>query len=154
MSAAMAAATASGVSPASTRFAASTRTSPQSWAVPRIDGAAAEDAGGERALERLRVGVVGHARGDRGGREAMLGDGDEEQVEKEALLVGRLLAGHQEEEELGEGHPPHQVARQVAAADQDAVRIRGAERRFRLSRLADQHEDSSIAASIMSAAPL
>ena len=73
--------------------------------------AAAEDAGGERALERLRVGVVGHARGDRGRRQPVLGDGDEEQVEEEALLVARLFAGHQEEEELGEGLPPHQVAR-------------------------------------------
>ena len=64
---------------------ASTSTAPQSSGRAEDDRAAAEDAGGDRALQRVRRRVVGHARGDRGRRQAVLGDGDKEKVEEEAL---------------------------------------------------------------------
>ena len=74
-----------GRAPASTRFAASTRTSPQSSAVPRTTVPQPRMPAATRALERIGRGVVGHARGDRGRRQSVLGDGDEQEVEEEAL---------------------------------------------------------------------
>ena len=51
----------------------------------------------------------------------MLGDGDEQQVEEEALLLGRLLTGQQQVEVLGEAQPAHEVAGEVAPAHLDPV---------------------------------
>jgi len=53
----------------------------------------------------------------------VLGDRDEQEVEEEALVLGRLVAGKQQVEVLGEAHAAHEVAREVAAAHLDPVRI-------------------------------
>ena len=66
------------------------------------DRPAAEDPGGDRALERSGIGREGHPGRDVRGHHPVLGDGDQEQVEEVALLVGRLLAREQEVEVLGE----------------------------------------------------
>ena len=86
------------------------------------DRTAAEDAGRNRALERARVGGERHPRRDVGGHHPVLGDGHEQEVEEEALVLGRLAAGQQQVEVLGEAEPAHQVAGEIAAAHLDAVR--------------------------------
>jgi hypothetical protein len=40
----------------------------------------------------------------------MLGDRDQQEIEEEALLLGRLAAGHQKKEEFREGRAAHEVA--------------------------------------------
>jgi hypothetical protein len=87
------------------------------------DRAAAEDPSGDRALERLRGGRQRHPSGHVGGHHPVLGDRDQQQVEEEALVLGRLVAGEQQVEVLGEAEPAHQVAGEVAATHLDAVRI-------------------------------
>ena len=69
----------------------------------------------------------------------VLGDRDEQQVEEEALVVGRLAAGEQQVEVLGEAQPPHQIAGEVAAAHLDAVGLGTADSRDGFARLADLH---------------
>ena len=59
--------------------------------------AAAEHAGRDRALKRGGIGVVGHPRRLDGRREPMLGERDQAQIEKEALIVGRRPAGREQE---------------------------------------------------------
>ena len=66
------------------------------------DRAGAEDPGRDRALERVRVGRERHPRGDVRRHQPVLGDRDEQQVEEEALVLGRLVAGEQQVEVLGE----------------------------------------------------
>ena len=66
------------------------------------DRPAAEDPGGDGALKRPGIGGERHPGRDVRGHHPVLGDGDQEQVEEVALLVGRLLAGQQEMEVLGE----------------------------------------------------
>ena len=74
------------------------------------DRAAAEDPRRDGALQRSGVGRERHARGDVGGHHPVLGDRDEQQVEEEALVLGRLAPGEQQVEVLGEAQPAHQVA--------------------------------------------
>ena len=69
----------------------------------------------------------------------MLGDGNQQKVEEEALVFGRLAAGKQKVEVVGEADPAHQIARQVAAAHLDAVRMRLANGRYGRPRFADLH---------------
>ena len=52
--------------------------------------AAAEDPRRDGALQRARVGGERHPRGDVGGHHPVLGDRDQQQVEEEALVLGRL----------------------------------------------------------------
>jgi hypothetical protein len=85
------------------------------------DRARAEDPGRDGALQRPGVGGQRHPGRDVGGHQPVLGDRHQQQVEEEALVVRRLLAGQEEVEILGEAQPPHQVAGEVAAADLDAV---------------------------------
>ena len=59
--------------------------------------AAAEHAGRDRALKRGGIGVIGHARRLHRRRQAMLGERDQAQIEKEALLLGRRPAGREQE---------------------------------------------------------
>ena len=87
------------------------------------DRAAAEDPRRDGSLQRSRVGGKRHARGDVGGHHPVLGDRDEQQVEEEALVVGRLAAGEQQVEVLGEAQPAHQVAGEVASPHFDPVGI-------------------------------
>ena len=65
-----------------------------------MTGPAAEDPGRDRALQRSRVGRERHPRRDVGRHHPVLGDRDEQQVEEEALVVGRLAAGEQQVEVL------------------------------------------------------
>jgi len=53
----------------------------------------------------------------------VLGDRDEEQVEEEALLLGRLVPRQQQEEVLREADSAHEVAAEVASAHLDPVGI-------------------------------
>ena len=85
---------------------------------------AAEDPGRDGALQRARVGGQRHPRGDVRRHHPVLGDRDQQQVEEEALLLGRLVAGQQQVEVLGEAQPAHQVAAQVAPAHLDPVGVR------------------------------
>jgi hypothetical protein len=57
-----------------------------------------EDACRHRALERRGVGSERHPRRDARRHHPVLGDRDEQEVEEEPLIVGRLLAGEQEVE--------------------------------------------------------
>ena len=87
------------------------------------DRAAAEDPRRDGALQRSGVGGERHARGDVGRHHPVLGDRDEQQVEEEALVLGRLAAGEQQVEVLGEAQPAHQVAAEVAPPHLDPVGI-------------------------------
>ena len=103
-------------------------------------GAAAEDPRRDRTLQRGGIGRERHPRGDVRGHHPVLGDRDEQQVEEVALLGGRLVAGEQQVEVLGERQPAHEVGRQIAAAHLDPIGIRVADgapggHRPRLSRL-------------------
>ena len=69
----------------------------------------------------------------------MLGDRDEQQVEEEALLGGRLAAGEQQVEELREGQRAHQVAAEVASPHVDAIRVGLTDAADRSSGLTDLH---------------
>ena len=53
----------------------------------------------------------------------MLGDRDQQQIEEEALVLGRLAAREQQVEVLGEAQPAHQVAAEVAPAHLDPIGI-------------------------------
>ena len=64
--------------------------------------AAAEDPRRDGALQRARVGGERHPRGDVRRHHPVLGDRDEQQVEEVALVLGRLVAGEQQVEVLGE----------------------------------------------------
>ena len=108
---------------------ATARGSPPTLEQPRAllgraehDRPGAEDPGGDGALQRVRVGGERHPRGDVRRHQPVLGDRDEQQVEEEALLLGRLAPGEQQVEVLGEREPAHEVAGEVAAAHLDAVR--------------------------------
>ena len=62
---------------------------------PEDHRAGAEDAGRHRAVQRIRVGRERHPRGDVRGHHPVLGDRHQQDVEEEALLLGRLVAGEQ-----------------------------------------------------------
>jgi hypothetical protein len=74
-------------------------------------------------VQRRRVRGQRHPRRDAGRHHPVLGNRDEQQVEEEPLVVGRLFAGQEEMEVLGEGQPAHDVAGQVASANLDAVGV-------------------------------
>ena len=87
------------------------------------DRAGAEDPRRDGTLQRSGIGGERHPRRDVGRHQPVLGDADQEQVEEEALLLGRLVAGEQQVEVLGEAQPAHQVAAEVASPHLDPVRI-------------------------------
>ena len=101
--------------------------------------AAAEHAGGDRALKRGGIGVVGHARRLDRRRQPMLGERDQAQIEKEALLLGRRAAGREQKDIFGEGRAAHEVAGEIASAHRDPIARRRGDRGPGGSRLADQH---------------
>ena len=103
------------------------------------DRAAAEDPRRDGPLQRSGVGRERHARGDVGGHHPVLGDRDEQQVEEEALVLGRLAAGEQQVEVLGEAQPAHQVAGEVASPHLDPVGIGLADVADRGAGLTDLH---------------
>jgi hypothetical protein len=74
-------------------------------------------------LQRSGVGSKRHARSDVRGHHPVLGDRDEQQVEKEALVVGRFAAGEQQVEVLGEAQPAHEVAGEVSSPHLDPIGI-------------------------------
>ena len=67
----------------------------------------------------------------------MLGERDEDEVEEVPLLPRWFLSRQEQVEVLGEGQPAHQVAGEIAAAHLDPIRVRLAQARDRLARLAD-----------------
>ena len=88
------------------------------------DRPGAEDPGRDGSLQRSRVGRERHPRRDVRRHQPVLRDRDQQQVEEVALVLGRLVAGQQQVEVLGEADPAHQVAGEVAPADLDPVGIR------------------------------
>ena len=103
------------------------------------DGAAAEDACRDGALQRSRIGVERHARGDVGRHHPVLGDRDQQEIEEVALVVGGLLPGEQQMEVLREAEPAHQVAAEIAAPHLDPVGVGLADVADRVSGLPDLH---------------
>ena len=101
--------------------------------------AAAEHAGGDRALKRRRIGVVGHARRLNRRRQAMLGERNQTEIKKETLLLGRRPAGRQQKHIFGEGRAAHEILSEIAAAHDDPIARRGGDRGSGGPRLADQH---------------
>jgi hypothetical protein len=87
------------------------------------DGAGAEDARRDRALQGARVCCKGHPRGDIARHQSVLGDCHEQHVEEEALVLRRLTTGEQEVEVLGKGQPAQQVAGEIASPHFDPVGI-------------------------------
>ncbi len=135
----------SGVPPASTPprlRPAACRSSPRGAEHHR---AAAENAGSDAPLQRSGIGVIGHPRGDGRRGQPVLGDGDQQEIEKEALVLARFLSGHQEEEELGEGLPAHQIGDEITPPDLDPVGLGVAKRRSGYSGLSYQHASSPLA---------
>ena len=90
---------------------------------PEDDRPGTEDPCRDRPLQRLGVGGERHARGDVARHQPVLGDRHEQQVEEEALVVGRLAPGEEQVEVVGEAQPAHQVAAEVAAAHFDPVGV-------------------------------
>ena len=100
---------------------------------------ATQHAGGDRALKRRRIGVVGHTRRLDRWREPVLGESNQTQIEKKALFLGRLAAGRQQENIFREGRATHELFGEIPPAHHDPVARRGRDRGLRGSRLADQH---------------
>ena len=69
----------------------------------------------------------------------MLGERNQAQIEKEALLLGRRPAGREQEDVFGEGRATHEILGEIAAAHRDPVARRGGDRGSGGPRLADQH---------------
>ena len=101
--------------------------------------ARSQDARRDRALERAGIGGQGHPRGDVRRHHPVLRDRDQQHVEEEALVIGRLAAGEQQVEVLGEAEPAHQVAGEVAPAHLDPVGIGLADAADGGAGLADLH---------------
>jgi len=103
------------------------------------DGPGAEDPRRDGPLQRPGVGGKRHARSDVGRHHPVLGDCHEQQVEEEALVIGRLAAGEQEVEVLGEAQPAHQVAAEIPSPHFDPVGIGLADVADRPASLTDLH---------------
>ena len=101
---------------------------------------AAEKAGGDGALESLRRGGVGHARGDDARHEAVFGDGGEHRVGEAFLLGARLVAGDQQPEIAGEIDLADNVVAEIAPADDNAFRRRGGNGAERVILFANAHD--------------
>ena len=90
---------------------------------------AAEQPGGERALQRVGRGQVGQPGGDRGRGEAVVGQRDEHRLEDPGLAGRRAPLRDQPEGQLAEADLAHQVGGEVLAEQRDLVGAGGAERR-------------------------
>ena len=90
---------------------------------PRITGPAPRMPAATAPCSELRIGGERHPGGDVRGHEPVLGDRHQQEIEEEALVLGRLAAGEQQVEVLREGQPAHQVAGEVASPHLDPVRI-------------------------------
>ena len=75
-------------------FMGSTGSTPTIWLT--VYDAAPEDSGGHGSLQGSRVGGERHSRRDVGRHHPVLRDADEEHIEEEAVVVGRLAAGEQQ----------------------------------------------------------
>ena len=100
---------------------------------------AAEKPGGQSALQRLGIGGERHPRRLHRRHHAVLGDRDKQEVQKIALVLGRLMAGQQQMEIFGKTEPSHQVIAEIATAHFDAVRPGGANSGDRRAGFADMH---------------
>ena len=97
--------------------------------------AEAEEAAGDRRLERLRRPEVGEARDKRTGRDAVLYQGHHHGIEELGLAGRRYAAGELEERHVPKVQVPEDLAGEVFAAHEDPVHRRPGEVRFqRLSR--------------------
>ena len=92
--------------------------------------AAAEQPGGDRALQRLGRRGERHPRGLHARHEAVLGDRHEAGVGHAPLALVRSAAHQEEEEHLGQGQVPHQLRGEVVSADVHRVRGRLRDRRL------------------------
>ena len=138
----MSAATAAGSAPDATRCLRFLEQPSALFGRAEDDRAGAEDPRRDGPVQRFRVGRERHPRRDVARHHPVLRDRDEEQVEEEALVVGRLAAGEQEMEVLGEAHLAHQVAGEVASPYFDPVGIRLADAADGLPGLTDLHQGS------------
>ena len=91
------------------------------------DRACAEQAGRDRALERLRGAGVGQAGRQHGRRQPVLGERYEDGVQEHRLLRRRRSAPNEQVRELGKRDLAHELAREVTAADGDRVGIGAAD---------------------------
>ena len=82
---------------------------------------AAEQPGGQRALQRVGRGEVGEPGGDRGGREAVVGQRDQHGLEDPGLRRRRPAQRDQPERQLAEADLAHQVGGEVLAEQPDLV---------------------------------
>ena len=97
---------------------------------PQEPRAAAEQPGRQRALHRVRCGQVGQPGHDRGGREAMVGQGGEHRFEDPHFSgLGSALRG-QPEGELAEADAAHDVAGEVLPQQGDRLPAGGTQRRL------------------------
>jgi hypothetical protein len=96
---------------------------------PEEPGAAAEQARGERALQRVGRAQVRQPRGDRGRSEAVVGQRHQDRLEDADLGRGGPALGHHPQRQLAESHLAHEVIGQVLAEQGDRVGVRGTERR-------------------------
>ena len=69
----------------------------------------------------------------------MLGERNQAQIEKEALLLSRLFAGREQEGVFGEGQAAHEVVGEVASAHHHPVARRRGDGGPGGPRLADKH---------------
>ena len=87
--------------------------------------AAAEQSGGERALQRVRRAGVGQAGGDRRRGQPVVGEGDEHGLEHRQLLAGRPPLGDEPVRQLAEAQPADQLGGEVVAEQRDRLGCRG-----------------------------
>ena len=85
------------------------------------DRSGPEETRRHRPLQRLRRAGVGQPRRQHGRREPVVCERDQDGIEQRRLPGGRPAPLHEQERQLGEGHPPHQLAGQIVAADRDRL---------------------------------
>ena len=69
----------------------------------------------------------------------MLGERNQTQIKKEALLLGRRTAGREQEDVFGERHATHEILGEISATHRDPLARRGGDRGSGGPRFADQH---------------
>ena len=122
------------VAPASTWPSASSSSLRHRSAAPRITVPQPKTPAATAPCKRRRVGRIGHARGLHRGRQPMLGEREQADVEEKGLVFGRRSSGREKEEKFGEARLAHQFGGEVAPAYADRVGPRRGNRRRRARR--------------------